>query len=576
MTITSNRRRFLQGAAVTGGAAALAACGGQKSSDEQAKEAQASNSAAAEKQAELPSTAWERADYDKVKDGGQVTLAVSQLPNNWNYGQADGTLVDLSDIRKPMGHLGELKISESGEASINKDYVESAELTSEDPQIVTVKFNPKGVWEDGSPIVVADLISEWKAKNGTNPEFLVSSTVGWEQIKEIRQGADEFTAEIEYAAPFADWITAIHPDVPAKVTQDPASFNEGYVSAPTPSKGPFKVTNIDQTGGVVTMGRNEKWWGRAPKLETVIFKVVEQSTQPQSYANGELDALDIPNGDVLSQAKTRKDASIQTTNGLTWTHLTINTQGGNGVLADEDVRKAIATALNREAVGQAVVGPLEAPIQLVNNFVFMPGQDGYEDSFGGLEYDKAGAEKILEDAGWTKNGDVREKDGKQLALSIIIPAETKSNADRAKQVQTDLNAVGFKIEMKTVPGDAYFDEYITPKNFDLVTFSWQGTAFPQSSSANLFYPIDSQQNYTNFGEDDKLKPIVDRMNGELDEAKRKEASNEFSKEVASHHTVIPFYATPKIYGVKKGLVNYGASQFEGNDSHDWTQVGYIS
>ena len=34
--------------------------------------------------------------------------------------------------------------------------------------------------------------------------------------------------------------------------------------------------------------------------------------------------------------------------------------------------------------------------------------------------------------------------------------------------------------------------------------------------------------------------------------------------------IIPFYATPNIVGVKDGIVNYGASQFE---SADWTQVG---
>ncbi|WP_347040709.1 ABC transporter family substrate-binding protein [Brachybacterium nesterenkovii] len=569
----SNRRRFLQGTVVAGGAAALAACS-QKSTDEQASDAQAENSKAAAAQSDLPGTAWERLDYDKVKEGGQVTLAVSQLPNNWNYNQADGALKDLSDIRKTMGFLGELKVDEEGKVTLNPDYVESAEVTSEDPQIITVKYNPKAVWSDGTPIVVADLIGQWKAQNGTNEAFEAGITSGWNQIKEIRQTSDEYNFEIEFSTPFADWIQMVHPDVPQTVTKDPETFNKGYLDQPTPSKGPFVVTNIDKTGGVVTLGRNEKWWGRAPKLETVIFKVVDQSTQPQSFANGEIDALDIATGDVLSQAKNRKDAKIQTSNGLTWTHLTINTQGGNGVLADEKVREAIARGINRDAVGQAVVGPLEAPITLQDNFIFMPGQDGYEDSFGGLKYDSAAAEKILEDAGWTKNGDVREKDGKQLALSITIPADTKSNSDRAKQVQSDLNKIGFKIELKTVPTDAYFDENIQPKNFDLVTFSWVGTLFPQSSGLNILYPVSSEQNYTNFDDDATLKPLNDAALGELDPAKRIEASNAFSKEVAKHFTVIPFYVTPNIWGVKDGLVNYGASLFEGNDSHDWTMVGF--
>lgn len=577
MSINSTRRRFLQGTAVAGGVGALAACGGQQTGEQQASKAAEENSKKAEEQAALPSTAWERADYDAVQEGGTLRIAVSQLPDNWNYNSADGLLADLSTIRSPMGAGAELVLDETGAPKVNPDYVVSAEVTSESPQIVTVKFNPEAKWEDGTAITIADLISEWKAKSGADPAFLVGSTVGYDQVKEIRQTDDEFTGEIEYTTPYADWITLIHPDVPQAVTATPEAFNTGYVSQQTPSKGPFSVQSIDATGGVVTLGRNPNWWGRAPKLETIIYSVVSQTQAPASFANGELDVLDIANGDVLSQAKTRSDASIQTTNGLTWTHLTINTQGAGGALGDVKVREAIARAVNREAVGQAVVGPLEAPIQLVNNYIFMPGQDGYEDSFeangSAVTYDKAAAEKILDDAGWALNGDVREKDGTKLELAITIPADTKSNSDRASQVMNDLNAIGFKVSLNTVPSDAYFDENIGPKNFDMVTFSWVGTAFPQSSGINIFYPVASEQDYTNLDQDALLKEHAEKMATELDPEERMKASNEFSKVVASGFHVIPFYATPKIIGVKKGLVNYGASQFE---TADWTQVGYTA
>ena len=80
MTITSNRRRFLQGTAAVGGLGALAACG-QQSTEEQASQAAEENEQAAEEASELPNTGWERAEYDQVEDGGTLRLAVSQLPN---------------------------------------------------------------------------------------------------------------------------------------------------------------------------------------------------------------------------------------------------------------------------------------------------------------------------------------------------------------------------------------------------------------------------------------------------------------------------------------------------------------
>ncbi|MDU2597325.1 MAG: ABC transporter substrate-binding protein, partial [Dermabacter sp.] len=354
--------------------------------------------------------------------------------------------------------------------------------------------------------------------------------------------------------------------------ETPQAFNTGYVNDPVPGCGPFTITNIDRNGGVVTLERNDKWWGRAPKLEKVIFKVTTQQNMPQSFANGEIDIIDIADGDTLGQAKGRKGAQIQRSNGLTWTHLTMNVNGGGGVLQDVEVRKAIFAAVDRNAVGRSVVEPLEAPIVLKDNYVYMPGQEGYEDSFDGdlsgdAEIDKA--KKILEDAGYELKGDVYEKDGKPLKFSIVIPAETKSNEDRARQVMTNLNQAGFKVDLKTVPSDKYFTDYVLKQSFDFVTFSWVGTLLAELSSSNTYLP-DSNQNYTGF-KDEKLNEINKRLQTELDKDKRREIANEYSKQVASSYTVLPFYATPNITGLKEGLVNIGSAQFE---TVDYTAVGY--
>ena len=574
MTITSNRRRFLQGTAVVGGLGALAACG-QQSSEEQASKAAEENEKAAEEASELPNTGWERAEGDEIEDGGTLRLAVTQLPNTWNYYHTNGALGDLADILEPMWP-GSYTAAEDGSVELNPDTVLSAEVTNEDPQIVTVKYNPEGVWEDGSPITIKDFISQWKACNGANEEFQLASTTGWEDIADVRETDDEYTGEIEYSSTFPDWIQYLYPSLPASITSDPKVFNEDYVTTPTPSYGPFMVDNIDQTGEVVTLKRNENWWGQAPKLETIIFSVVSQAQMPSTFANGEIDALSIADGDTYSQASGRSDAVIQKTNGVTWTHVTLNVTGDDNPLADVQVREALARAINRDAVGEAVVAPLEAPVVKVDNFVFMPGQDGYEDSFEAgsgspLEYDPDAAGALLDEAGWELNGDVREKDGKQLTLSVTVPADAKSNSDRARQIQNDLNAVGFSVELDTVPSDAYFDEYVDPGDFDMVTFSWIGTLFPQQSSANLFYPATSGQNYTGLDLDDEVADLAKSMQTELDPDTRMAASNEFSAVVAKSFSVIPFYATPNIFGVAEGLVNYGPSLFE---SIDWTVVGF--
>ena len=569
MKMTSTRRHFIAGTGVIGSAAALAACvGGQTEEGWQDRVPEKNGQAAAEDVA-FPSTGWERMAYDDVAPGGSMTQAILTFPANWNRSQIDGSDAETSRIAYPCGASAEISYSETGEKTLNPDYVESAEIISEDPQTVAFRYNPDAVWEGGSPIVVDDLIAQWKALNGSNEEFLTGTTVGWDQIESIIQTDDEFSGEIVYSAPYLDWVVRLHPESPAVVFSDPETFNTGYAAEPTPSKGPFKVGNLDPSAGVVTLVRNENWWGRAPKLEQVIFQVVDQSTQPQSFANGEIDLVEISTGDVLSQAKTRSDAVIQKTNGSTWTHVTLNAEGGNGALEDVKVREAIARGIDRDAIGRAVVGPLESPVVLVDNFVYMPGQDGYADSFGGLEFDPEAAGALLDEAGWELEGDTRTKDGETLDLSIIIPADTKSNSDRARQIQANLNSIGFNVELQTVPADGYFPDYVHPKSFDMVTFSWIGTAHPESSSANLMYPLESGQNYTNFA-DDRVGPLNEQLKAAFDVDERHRLANEISTIFAESFVVIPFYATPEVWGVKEGIVNTGPSLFE---TTDWTQVG---
>src|SRR5699024_5068254 len=144
------------------------------------------------------------------------------------------------------------------------------------------------------------------------------------------------------------------------------------------------------------------------------------------------------------------DLIIQRTHGLAWTHVTLNTQGGDGALEDVKVREAIARGIDRDAIGRAVLEPLDSPVVLVDNFVYLPGQDGYEDSFGGLEFDPEAAGALLDDAGWVLEGETRTKDGRTLELSLVVPADTPSNFDRARQIQTNLTSIGIDVELQTV------------------------------------------------------------------------------------------------------------------------------
>ena len=133
---------------------------------------------------------------------------------------------------------------------------------------------------------------------------------------------------------------------------------------------------------------------------------------------------------------------------------------------------------------------------------------------------------------------------------------------------TNLNAVGFKVSLQTVPADKYFDDYVIQGRFAAVSFGWRGTLFAEQSGTNVFLK-DSGQNFTGFAPE-SLEGLNKELHSELDPGKRVEIANKFSKEQFAAFTVLPFYATPTIIGLTEGFVNVGAAQFE---TTDWTAVG---
>ncbi|MDN5657329.1 ABC transporter family substrate-binding protein [Brevibacterium sandarakinum] len=518
----------------------------------------------------LPSTDYQKAGYDEIADGGTLTYPMTEIPASLNYYHADGAHVDNNNLYgTSLG--GPIKIKADGSWEVDKNYAESVEIASEDPLVIDVKLNKDAVWEDGTPIDVEDYKAFWKTQNGENEKYQVASTKGYEDIESIEAGDDKYNVEVTFKTPNIDWPNYIAAPVPNEITEDPKAFNKDYVKDVLPSNGPFKAKKVDNKAGVITMVQNDKWWGQEPKLDKVIFKVVSQAQQAQAYANKEIDLVDIgTDGDSYETAGKREDGEIYKSQGMQWTHVTLNAE--KGALKEQEVRDAIGHAINREAIAQAAIGPVEAPVTLVNNVTFMPGQDGYQDNTNGsLDFDPEAAKKILDDAGWTEGDDgVREKDGEKLTFNIVVPADTASNAQRAEQIMKDLNEIGFKIKLETVPIAAYFADHVLNGNFDMATFTWEGTAFPISSGSNLFYPADSEQNHSKISTDaigEKFKAATKT----LDPAESKKLANEGDAEVLKLKPLIPFYPTPYVWGVKDDIMNLGPRQLE---TPDWTSIGF--
>ena len=510
---------------------------------------------------------------DSVQQGGRLVWP-SSVPANFNYGQLDGPNRDgAMMINAVMPIL--FTFDASGTPAYDPDYLAGEPQLVESPkQIVTYRLNPKAIWYDGTSISAADFIAQWKALNGTNPALQTASNTGYNQIENVTQGVDKFEVVVTFKTPFADWKSLFWPLYPASTNTDPKVFNTGWQGRFLTSGGPFKFQSYDATAKIFTFVPNEKWWGNKPKLDSMIFLVIDDDAQPTALANGEIDLMDVgPSADFYNKAKAIPGIDIRVAGGPNFRHLTIN--GQSPVLQDVKVRQALAMGIDRAAIARAQLGPLPINPVALGNHIFMQNQKGYQDNSAVVAYNPDKAKQLLDEAGWVVQGGKRVKGGKPLVINLRIPAGVPVSRSEAAVIQNLLAQVNVQVEINTVPSDDFFDKYITPGHFDFTIFSWMGTQFPISSGQSIYQQPTGdniRQNYSRVGSDE-IDRLYREAAEELDPAKAIETANQIDKLIWEEVHSLTMYQRPDIWAVKSKLANMGAFGFA---SITYEDIGWLA
>ena len=93
-------------------------------------------------------------------------------------------------------------------------------------------------------------------------------------------------------------------------------------------------------------------------------------------------------------------------------------------MQDVALRRAVVAGMNREAIAKVRFQGLDYEEKQPGSMIHMPFSEYYQDVYPTPNNDAAAASKILEEAGYTKNGEFYEKDGKQAAFSTRSSART--------------------------------------------------------------------------------------------------------------------------------------------------------
>ncbi len=513
----------------------------------------------------LPTTAWSRAPSESVTAGGRLRLAVSAWPANFNPAQADGEGASTAQVLAPTTG-SPVRITTDGGWRVDTDYARSVDVVDKKPLTVRVRLNRDAVWQDGTPITAKDMTAFQRAMSGDVKGLEVASTDGFGDIDSVKRGDDRFEYTVTFDSPRSDWPLYVYPRLPATVSTRPKAFNRGFRTKAVPSNGPFVVASVDKKTGTITEERNPRWWGHRPRLEQVVWRIADPVVQVKAFAADELDAVSV---DRTTYAEVEEPGTVQRAAGGMWSHLTLN--GGRGPLKDARVRRAVAAAIDRDALASAAGQAVGAPGRTAGSVVLMPGQRGYRDVAGReLTSGRDEARTLLEDAGYPQTDGKAARDGKPLTLTLPVPSDTPASEARVTAIVGDLEAVGITVKTPTVDAARFFRDTVVPLDFDLVTFTWPAAPFPVEAAARRFRPVDSPENYTGVAAK-KLNARWKAASATLDDDQRADLVHDLDARLMREAVVIPLSSIPDVVVVRSGLVNYGAATFE---QPDFTTVGF--
>jgi peptide/nickel transport system substrate-binding protein len=506
---------------------------------------------------------------DNIRDGGTLTLPIRELGPNFNNFSADGSTVYVQNILAWMSpNLWDFGVA--GGASPNPDYLLSAELISEDPETVKYTLNPRARWNDGTPIDWTAFDATWKTQRGDDPRYNPAATDGFRSIASVRKGEKDNEVIVTFKEPYYPYESVFAvPSLEHPKNADPAFYKTGWANKINADllAGPFTLES--QSDDRIVLVRNPKWWGDPPKLDRVVYRLMDDVATVNAFQNGEVDTTTIDGGrataDLLRQIAGMKDVQIR--RGFTPAATLYQLGQDSELFKDPAARKAFVLATDRRLIVEIRYQGMDWQEDAPGSALIYPWQDGYRDNIADLHYDPERARRVLDEAGWKLGEDgYRRKDGRLAEFTYVTFGDNPVFLAMARAQQKMVQDVGLKMNIDARKGSD-FSKTLHDRSFDVLGMSWQSFLPFGYTNACQIYCTDSESNYSRVGSkhiDDLLK----RVTTFKDPQQEFDAVNAAESEALHLFGLFPLYSGPSQFAVKKGLANFGPAGFLTVDPED--------
>lgn len=526
----------------------------------------------------LPVAVTNDRPVDQLTDSGELRVPVTRMGTSLNPLSADAA-PEFDQMRRAF--LPTLfSVTPTGEIAPNPDFLAKAEVTSApgEATVVTLELNPDATWGDGSPVTTDDLTATWRACNGQNAENHCREDLGLDRIRDI-VAVSPTEASVSYTEADPDWTEPLTKAgiVRASSVETPETFNNGWTDEVRKEwvSGPYAPKKIDRDKNVISMSRNDDWWGKGPALERLTVVERDDAELTSSFEKNDVDVLDAGmSADAFRAGTDNPDSVLRRGGGSEARTLVFNTQSA-GPVSDPGVRRAIALTLDRSQLGTAAMPDMDHAASALDNRVFLYGQDGYTDNAEstGTTRNLRKAKSALNDAGWKTGGDGnRSRDGQPLEIAMVRVTGDAVSEREVAEVTEQLAAVGIRVVPEDVDVNAWADgAALGSGTFQMAIYAEHQSAWPMSDLSERFAQGGSR-NWSKVSTPE-METALEELNAETDPVRRREIANHLDELAWDEMGTLPLYQVPESVFTRPRLANFGA---HGIGTVDWSTVGFVA
>ncbi|MFL5762223.1 MAG: peptide ABC transporter substrate-binding protein [Thermomicrobiales bacterium] len=402
--------------------------------------------------------------------GGELKILQWQAPTHASLHTSQGTKDTLaaSLVTEPL-------MSYAQDATLLPTLVKEVPsvengLLAEDLSSVTYNLIEGVTWSDGEPFTADDVVFTWQWI--MKPENAATDQTTYEPIDKC-EAVDAKTVKITFKQPSLGWYNAFTGSYygavyPKHILESGKDAINDFRHNPT-GTGPYVVETFKENDQVIYTV-NEKY--REPNKPFFAKINLKGGGDAASAAQAVLQTGDWDlawnlqvEPQILNQLATGGKGKLYVVPGTSVERVLINFSDPNKEvngqraevntphpsLTDKAVRQALALAGDRDTMSKQFYGAGEPPAKNI-----LTGIPDLESPNTSWEYNLDKAKQMLDDAGWTMDGDVRKKNGVELKYSY----STSINAVRQKNQALNKNTweqIGFKISLKQVDAGIFFD-----------------------------------------------------------------------------------------------------------------------